>query len=138
MKNAIENKIYNRKKNNLLKSFLYGLLFGSTASGIFWLKNEGTRKYFLEKMKGINFSSIFSFLKRFFSNPIKFFMKLFSHERMKDYIKVFGITFGNFLDIFEKYNDWFRFIGIVLCVYLVWILIKSFIRTFLKLWKENN
>ena len=136
--NAIENKIYNRKKNNLLKSFLYGLLFGSTASGIFWLKNEGTRKYFLEKMKGINFSSIFSFLKRFFSNPIKFFMKLFSHERMKDYIKVFGITFGNFLDIFEKYNDWFRFIGIVLCVYLVWILIKSFIRTFLKLWKENN
>ena len=136
--NAIENKIYNRKKNNLLKSFLYGLLFGSTASGIFWLKNEGTRKYFLEKMKGINISSIFTFLKRFFSNPIKFFMKLFSHERMNDYIKVFGITFGNFVDIFEKYNDWFRFIGIVLCVYLIWILIKSFIRTFLKLWQENN
>ena len=133
-----ENKIYTKKQNNLLKSFLYGLLFGSTASGIFWLKNEGTRQYFLEKMKGINFSSIFAFLKRLFSNPIKFFKKLFSNERMKDYIKVFEITFGNFLDIFEKYDDWFRFIGIVLCIYLIWILIKSFIRTFLKLWKENN
>ena len=133
-----ENKIYTKKQNNLLKSFLYGLLFGSTASGIFWLKNEGTRKYFMEKMKGINFSSIFTFLKKLFSNPIKFFKKLFSNERMKDYIKVFGITFGNFLDIFEKYDDWFRFVGIVLCIYLIWILIKSFIRTFLKLWKENN
>ena len=136
--NGNNNKIFNRKSNNLLKSFLYGLLFGSTVSGIFWLKNEGTRKYFLEKMKGINFNSIFSFLKRLFSNPIKFFKQLFCNERMKDYIKVFGITFGNFLDIFEKYDDWFRFIGIVLCIYLIWILIKSFIRTFLKLWKENN
>ena len=133
-----ENKIYTKKKNNLLKSFLYGLLFGSTVSGIFWLKNESTRKYFLEKMKSVNFSSIFNFLKRLFSNPIKFFKKLFSNERMKDYIKVFGVTLSNFLDIFEKYDDWFRFVGIVLCIYLIWILLKSIIKTFLKLWKENN
>jgi hypothetical protein len=114
------------------------LLFGSTASGIFWLKDEGTRKYFLEKMKGINFGAIINFLKRLFSNPINFFKKLFSDERMKDYIKVFGITVGKFLDIFENYDDWFRLIGIVLCVYLIWILIKSFIRAFLSLWKEYN
>ena len=136
--NETDNKIHYRKRNNLLSSFLYGLLFGSTASGIFWLKDEGTRKYFLEKMKGINFGSIFDFLKRLFSNPINFFKKLFSDERMKDYIKVFGITVGKFFDIFENYNDWFRLIGIVLCVYLIWILIKSFIRAFLSLWKDCN
>ena len=122
----------------MLRTFLYGLLFGSTASGIFWLKDEGTRKYFLEKMKSINFGEIFNFLKRLFSNPISFFKKLFSDERMKDYIKVFGITVGKFMNIFENYNDWFRLIGIVLCAYLIWILIKSFIRAFLSLWKDYN
>ena len=72
-----------KKGTNLCKSFLYGILFGSTVSGIFWLKNEETRKYFLEKIKGININSIIKFLRAIFSNPIEFFKKIFSDERIQ-------------------------------------------------------
>ena len=127
-----------RKEKNIFKSFLYGLLFGSTASGIFWLKNEETRKHLYEKIKGINFKSIINFLKMVFSNPIEFFKKIFSDERMKNYLKVFGLTLGKFFDVFEGYNDWFRLIGIVLSVYLFWLIIKSFIKALFKVWKYYN
>ena len=127
-----------KKRNNSLKSFLYGFLFGSAASGIFWLKDEDTRKFFYEKMKGINFNSIFKFLKRIFANPFEFFKKIISKERMKDYLKVFGLTVGQFLDIFESYDDWFRLIGIVLSMYLIWLIIKSFLKAFFKVWKYYN
>ena len=126
------------KGKNLFKSFLYGLLFGSTASGIFWLKDEETRKHLYEKIKGINFNSIINFLKRIFSNPIEYFKKIFSDERMKDYLKVFGLTLGKFFDVFEGYNDWFRLIGIALSVYLCWLIIKSFIKALFKVWKYCN
>ena len=134
---ALEQKKKSKGKN-LCKSFLYGLLFGSTASGIFWLKNEETRNYFFEKIKGINFNSIINMLKAIFSNPVEFFRKIFSNERMKDYLKVIGLTLGKFFDIFESYDDWFRLIGIFLSVYLVWIIIKSFIKVFFKVWKYYN
>ena len=134
---ALENKKKSKGKN-LCKSFLYGLLFGSTASGIFWLKNEETRNYFFEKIKGINFNSIINMLKAIFSNPVEFFRKIFNNERMKDYLKVIGLTLGKFFDIFESYDDWFRLIGIFLSVYLVWIIIKSFIKVFFKVWKYYN
>ena len=134
---ALENKKKSKGKN-LCKSFLYGLLFGSTASGIFWLKNEETRNYFFEKIKGINFNSIINMLKAIFFNPVEFFRKIFSNERMKDYLKVIGLTLGKFFDIFESYDDWFRLIGIFLSVYLVWIIIKSFIKVFFKVWKYYN
>ena len=136
--NEIEDKKYRKKGKNCLKSFLYGLLFGSAATGIYCLENEETRKYFLEKIKKINFNSIINFFKKFFSNPITFFKKIFNNERMKDYIKVFGIAFGNFFDFFERYEDWFRFIGIILCVYLIWIIFKSFFKAFFKVWKQYN
>ena len=126
------------KGKNLFKSFLYGLLFGSTASGIFWLKDEETRKHLYEKIKCINFNSIINFLKRIFSNPIEYFKKIFSDERMKDYLKVFGLTLGKFFDVFEGYNDWFRLIGIALSVYLCWLIIKSFIKALFKVWKYYN
>ena len=126
------------KGKNLFKSFLYGLLFGSTASGIFWLKDEETRKNLYEKIKCINFNSIINFLKRIFSNPIEYFKKIFSDERMKDYLKVFGLTLGKFFDVFEGYNDWFRLIGIALSVYLCWLIIKSFIKALFKVWKYYN
>ena len=134
---ALENKEKSKGKN-LCKSFFYGLLFGSTVSGIFWLKNEETRKYFFEKIKGINFNSIINLLKAIFSNPVEFFRKIFSNERMKDYLKVIGLTLGQFFDFFESYDDWFRLIGIILSVYLIWIIIKSFIKVFFKIWKYYN
>lgn len=134
---ALENKEKSKGKN-LCKSFFYGLLFGSTVSGIFWLKNEETRKYFFEKIKGINFNLIINLLKAVFSNPVEFFRKIFSNERMKDYLKVIGLTLGQFFDFFESYDDWFRLIGFILSVYLIWIIIKSFIKVFFKIWKYYN
>ena len=127
-----------KRDKKLCKSFLYGLLFGCSASGIFWLKNEETRKFFLEKIKGINFNSIINFLRVVFSNPVEFFKKIFSDGRRKDYMKVIGLTMGKFFDIFENYDDWFRLIGIVLSIYLVWIIIKSLIKTFFRVWKYYN
>ena len=62
--NEIEDKKYRKKGKNCLKSFLYGLLFGSAATGIYCLENEETRKYFLEKIKKINFNSIINFFKK--------------------------------------------------------------------------
>ena len=137
-KKELEKAKKSKKGKGLLKSFLYGLLFGSTATGIFWLKDEKTRKYFLEKMKGINFDSIIKFLKGFFSNPKEFFKRIFSHERMKDYVKVFGITLASFLDKFDKSGDWFRLIGMILCIYLIWLIIKSFIKACFKVWQYFN
>ena len=128
----------NKKEKNILKSFFYGLLFGSTASGIFWLKNAETRKYFWEKIKNINFNSIISFLKSIFAHPIEFFNKLLRDEKMKDYIKIFGLTLGKFIDIFENYNDLFRLVGIALSIYLIWFLIKSLIKAFFMIWKYYN
>ncbi len=100
--------------------------------------NEETRKYFYEKIKGINFNSIIKFLKRIFSNPIEYFKKIFSDEIMKDYLKAYGLTLEKFLDVFKGYNNWFRLIGIALSVYLCWLIVKSFIKALFKIWKYYN
>ena len=57
---------------------------------------------------------------------------------MKDYIKIFGLTLGKFIDIFENYNDLFRLVGIALSIYLIWFLIKSLIKAFFMIWKYYN
>ena len=69
-------------------------------------------------------------MKSIFAHPIEFFNKLLSDEKMKDYIKIFGLTLGKFIDIFENYNDLFRLVGIALSIYLIWFLIKSLIKAF--------
>ena len=122
------------EKNNALKSLLYGLLIGSTVTGLFWLKNEETRKYFLEKFKGINFNSIIKFL----SNPFAFFEKITSKEKREVYLKVLGLTFGKVYDFFEKYGDGFRLLGTFLIVYSFWLVIKSLIKNIIKIWKKNK
>ena len=126
------------KKKNIIKSFFYGLLFGSTASGIFWLKNEKYRKYLWDKIKNINFNSIINLFKSIFLHPLEFFKRIFDNEKMKDYSKIFGMIIGKLFDYFEGYNDWLRIIGIILSVYLIWIIIKSFIKASFKIWKHYN
>ena len=139
-----ENNIYDEnekkskdKKSNALKSLLYGLLFGATATGLFWLRNEDTRNYLWEKLKGINFESIINFFKSLL-NPFEFFRKILSEDKKKVYLKVLGITFGKFFDFLEKYGDGFRLLGIFLFVYAIWLVIKYLIRVAIKVWKEHN
>ena len=77
-------------------------------------------------------------MKSIFAHPIEFFNKLLRDEKMKDYIKIFGLTLGKFIDIFENYNDLFRLVGIALSIYLIWFLIKSLIKAFFMIWKYYN
>ena len=133
----ISEKEDNSEKNNALKSLLYGLLIGSAATGLFWLKNEETRKYFLEKFKGINFNSIIKFFKSL-SNPFAFIKKVTSDEKREVYLKVLGVSLGKVFDFFEKYGDGFRLLGTFLVVYSFWLVIKSLIKTIIKTWKKNK
>ena len=133
-----ENVKENRKKKNLLKSFFYGLLFGSTAGGVFLIKNKEQRKYIWDKLKNINFNSIINMLKSIFLHPFEFFKKIFDKDKIRSYKEVLCVLLNKFFDFFEGYNDCFRFIGFILSIYLIWLVIKSLIRASFKIWKYYN
>lgn len=125
------------KENNILRSLLYGLLFGSATTGLLWLRNEETRKYFLDKFSGINFDSIINLFKSFL-HPIDFFKRILSHEKRDVYLKVLGITFEKFFDFLEKYGDGIRFFGTIISVYILWLIIKFLINSTIKMWKQQK
>ena len=124
-------------KNNLLRSLLYGFLLGSTATGLFWLRNERTKHYLWEKISKINFNSIIQFFKALL-HPVEFLIKILSKEKREVYLKVLGVTLGKFYDFLEKYGDGFRLLGTFLFVYAIWLMIKSLIKASIKIWKDNN
>jgi hypothetical protein len=125
------------KKSNALKSLLYGLLLGSTVTGLFWLRKEDTRKYLWEKLNKINFESIINLFKSLL-HPLDFFQKVLSEEKRKVYLKVLGISFSKLFDFLEKYGDAYRLLGTFIFVYAFWLIIKSFIRAAIKVWKHHN
>ena len=125
------------KKSNALKSLLYGLLLGSTVTGLFWLRKEETRKYLWEKLNKINFESIINLFKSLL-HPLDFFQKVLSEEKRKIYLKVLGITFSKLFDFLEKYGDAFRLLGTFIFAYAFWLIIKSLIRAAIKVWKHHN
>ena len=124
-------------KNNLLRSLLYGFLLGSTATGLFWLRNERTKNYLWEKISKINFNSIIHFFKSLL-HPAEFLFKILSKEKREVYLKVLGVTLGKFYDFLEKYGDGFRLLGTFLFIYAIWLMIKSLIKASIKIWKDNN
>ena len=124
-------------KSNLLRSLLYGFLLGSTATGLFWLRNERTKNYLWEKINSINFNSIIQFFKALL-HPAEFLKKILSKEKGEVYLKVLGVTLGKFYDFLEKYGDGFRLLGTFLFIYAIWLMIKSLIKASIKIWKENN
>ena len=133
---VLENEGNSKEKGNLLKSLLYGLLLGSTVTGLFWLRNEETRKHFLEKYNKINFDSIINSFKNIL-NP-EFFQEKFSKEKRDVYSKVIGLSLVKFYDFFEKYGDGFRLIGIFLFIYTIWLIIKSLIKASIKTKNLHN
>lgn len=124
-------------KNNLLRSLLYGFLLGSTATGLFWLRNEKTKKYLWEKISKINFNSVIHLFKALL-HPVEFLTKILSKEKREVYLKVLGVTLGKFYDFLEKYGDGFRLLGTFLFIYAIWLMIKSLIKASIKIWKDNN
>ena len=125
------NELNSKGKSNLLKSLLYGLLLGSTVTGLFWLRNEETRKYWLEKYRNVNFESIVNSFKNIL-HPVEFFQKIFSKEKRDVYSKVFGLSLVKIYDFFEKYGDGFRLFGLFLSIYAFWLIIKSLIKAAIK------
>ena len=125
------NELNSKGKSNLLKSLLYGLLLGSTVTGLFWLRNEETRKYWLEKYRNVNFESIVNSFKNIL-HPVEFFQKIFSKEKRDVYSKVFGLSLIKIYDFFEKYGDGFRLFGLFLSIYAFWLIIKSLIKATIK------
>ena len=130
-------ELNSKGKSNLLKSLLYGLLLGSTVTGLFWLRNEETRKYWLEKYRNVNFESIVNSFKNIF-HPVEFFQKIFSKEKRDVYSKVFGLSLVKFYDFFEKYGDGFRLFGIFLSIYAFWLIIKSLIKAAIKIKNQHK
>ena len=134
--NEIEEK-WRDKKCLILNSLLYGLLLGSTATCLFWLRNEETRQYFYEKYNRINIESVIHLFKTIL-HPFDFLKKLLSGEKREVYSKVLGITFVKFFDFLEKYGDGFRLIGNFLFFYGIWLVFKSLLIASIKLWKQYN
>ena len=134
----LDNEQYSKNKiSNLLKSLLYGLLLGSTVTGLFWLRNEEIKKCLLEKYNNVNFDSIINFFKSIF-NLGEFFKKIFSKEKKEVYSKVLKLTFVYIYDFFEKYKDEFRLLEIFLSIYAVWFIIKSLIKLAIKSKKQHK
>ena len=125
------NKNSKNRKYNLLRSLLYGLLFGSTTSVLFWLRKEDTRQFLMEKYNQINFTSIIYLFKSILF-PVEFFKKILNKEKREIYLKVLGITFGKLYDFLEKCGDGFRLLGIFLFIYGIWLIIKSLIKISIK------
>ena len=125
------------KKCVILKSLLYGLLLGSTATCLFWLRNEETRKNFYEKYNRINIESVIHLFKTVL-HPFEFLKKLLSEEKREVYSKVLSIAFVKFFDFLEKHGDGFRLIGNFLFFYGIWLVFKSLLRASIKLWKQYN
>ena len=125
------NKNLNNKNYYLLRSLLYGLLFGSTTTVLFWLRKEETRQYLMKKYSRVNFGSIINLFKSILF-PVEFFQKILSKEKREVYLKVLGITFGKFYDFLEQYGDGFRLLGVFLSIYGIWFIIKSLIKMAIK------
>ena len=71
-------------------------------------------------------------------HPLDFFQKVLSEEKRKVYLKVLGISFSKLFDFLEKYGDAYRLLGTFIFVYAFWLIIKSFIRAAIKVWKHHN
>ncbi len=109
----------------LVKSLLYGLIFGSLGTLLLWCKNPRVREYLRTGYQNINSESILNFFKSLL-HPI-------------DLIKSLGINLASFKEVLKEslkylynfiddYSDLWRLLGIVVMVYLFWIIVKLIIR----------
>ena len=131
--NEIENKKITSNER-YLAALLYGILFGTTSIGIYWLRNKSKRDFLYDKVKNINFNSIINLFKHLL-HPITFFKSIFNSDKWEIYKKVFAFSLIKFFDFLEQYGDEFRILGKFIFIYGFWLIFKTLIRTSLNIWK---
>lgn len=123
-----------QKNSKLCSSLIYGLIFGSLGTLLLWLKHPRVREYLKACYHNINSESILNFFKSFL-HPI-------------DLIKSIGQNFASFKDVLkesllylyqfiEDYSDLWRLLGIIVMVFVLWLIIKKIINT-IKQSRKNN
>jgi hypothetical protein len=120
------------KNSKLLSSLLYGLIIGSFGTLLLWCKNPEVRNYLKECYRNINSETLKNFFKSFL-HPIDLFKSLGSN--FKNALK----QSLNFLYRFiEEYNDLWRLLGVIVMIYVLWLIIKMIIRKLGKSHKKKK
>ena len=120
------------KNSKLLSSLLYGLIIGSFGTLLLWCKNPEVRNYLKECFRNINSETLKNFFKSFL-HPIDLFKSLGSN--FKNALK----QSLNFLYRFiEEYNDLWRLLGVIVMIYVLWLIIKMIIRKLGKSHKKKK
>jgi hypothetical protein len=114
-----------KESSKLAKSLLYGLIFGSLGTLLLWCRDPRVREYIKACYHNINSESILNFFKKFLhpmdlikscSNNIALFK-----EVLKESLKYIY----HFID---DYSDLWRLLGVVVMVYILWVIIKKIFR----------
>lgn len=131
---AVDNNNKNNPNNNrkLFSSLLYGLIFGSFGTLLLWCKNPEVRNYLKDCYRNINSESIGNFFKSFL-HPI-------------DLLKSLGSNFNNALKqslnllyrFIDEYSDLWRLLGVVVMIYVFYLIIKKIIRKIRKSHKKKK
>lgn len=115
--------------SKIFPSLLYGLILGSFGTLLLWCKNPEVRNYLKECYKNINSESIANFFKSFL-HPIDLFKSLGSN--FNNALKQSLSFLYRFID---DYADLWRLLGVIVMVYIFWLIIKMI---YYKITKRNK
>ena len=121
------------KKSRLCPSLLYGLIFGSFGTLLYWCRNPKVREYLKNCYHNINIESIINFFKMFL-HPMDLIQKMGNNIGSLGEILQQSIQY--LYEFFEEYSDIWRLLGIILMVYIFWLIIKIIIGKIIK--RKNN
>lgn len=115
-----------QKNSKLCSSLLYGLIFGSLGTILLWLKHPRVREYLKASYHNINSESILNFFKSFL-HPIDLIKSIGENlASFKDVLKESLLYLYQFI---EDYSDLWRLLGIIVMVFVLWLIIKKIIKT---------
>ena len=121
------------KSSGIASSLFYGLIFGSFGTLLLWCKNPGVREYLKSCYQNINTESILNFFKPFL-HPIDL-IKSIDFAAFKEILKESLNYLYQFID---DYSDLWRLLGIIIMVYVFWLIIKLIYRQLKKNKKKNK
>lgn len=123
------------KKSVICSSLLYGLIFGSFGTLLLWCKNPRVREYLKYCYQNINTESIMNFFKMFL-HPIDLIQKIRTNIGSLSEILIESMRY--LYEFIEEYSDLWRLLGIIVMVYVLWIIIKKIFRLFAKSEKKKK
>ena len=114
-----------KESSKLAKSLLYGLIFGSLGTLLLWCRDPRVREYIKTCYHNINSESILNFFKKFL-HPMDLIKSCRNNISLfKEVLKESLKYIYHFID---DYSDLWRLLGIVVMVYVLWIIIKKIFR----------